>query len=95
MDVSWALGVALGHVRAATAALVAAEDPSGESLFLAGECLDLEGVFSEFGVVAEVVDAEVSASVSLDRAADVLASIRAGVPLVLWSGLQALRARAS
>lgn len=92
---SWALGVALGHVRAATAALVAADDSSGESLFLAGECLDLEGVFSEFGVVAEPVDAEVSALESLDRAGDVLACFRADVPLVLWADLQALRTRAS
>ena len=32
MDESLALGLALGHVRSAVVAFVAAEDPSGESL---------------------------------------------------------------
>ena len=43
MDELLALGLALGHVRSAVVAFVAAEDPSGESLFLAAECLELEG----------------------------------------------------
>lgn len=93
MDGSTAMGIALGHVRNAVAAFVAAEDSSGESLFLAAECLELEGLFSEFGVVAAVVDREVGALESLDLAAEALAAVRPSVPLVLWAGLQALRAR--
>jgi hypothetical protein len=38
--------VGLGHVRNA-AAFLAADDPSSECLFLAAECLDLEGLFRE------------------------------------------------
>ena len=57
VDGSWALGLALGHVRNAVVAFVAAEDPSGESLFLAAECLELEGLFAELGVEPELVDA--------------------------------------
>lgn len=90
-----ALAIALGHVRNAVAAFAEAEDPSGESLFLAAECLDLEGLFSEFYVVADVVDREVGARESLDLAAEALAAVRRTVPLVLWAGLQALRARAA
>lgn len=95
MGGSWAFAVALGHVRNAVAAFVAAEDPSGESLFLAAECLDLEGLFSEFGVIPEVVDLEAGARESLDLAAEALAAVRPAVPLVLWAALQALRARAA
>ena len=46
-DGSWALAVSLGHVRNAVVAFVAAEDPSGASLFLAAECLELEGLFAD------------------------------------------------
>lgn len=56
MEGSWALGVALGHVRCAVAAFVAAEDLSGESVFLAADCLDLEGVFADCGVEPQLVD---------------------------------------
>ena len=40
-DGSWALAVSLGHVRCAVVAFVAAEDSSGESLFLAADCLEV------------------------------------------------------
>jgi len=95
VDGSLVLAIALGHVRNAAAAFVAAEDPTGESLFLAAECLDLEGMFSEFDVIPEVVDRDVGAPESLDLAAEVLASVRPNVPLALWAGLQALRRRAA
>lgn len=95
MDGSWALAIALGHVRNAAAGFVAAEDPTGESLFLAAECLDLEGLYSEFGVVPEVVARDIGASESLDLAAEVLASVRPNVPLAVWAGMQALRRRAA
>ena len=95
MDGSTAMAIALGHVRNAVAALVEVDDPSGESLFLAAECLELEGLFSEFDVVAEMVDPEVGAPESLDLAAEALSGARPAVPLVLWASLQALRARAT
>ena len=57
MDGSCALGLALGHVRNAAAAFVAEQDDSGESLFLAGECLELEGLFADFDVTPVAVDA--------------------------------------
>lgn len=79
------LGRALGHVRNAVVAFVGADDPSGESLFLAAECLDLEGLFAELGVEPELVDPGVDAMASLDAASHALA---------LWARLQVVRARA-
>jgi len=95
MDGSWALGLALGHVRSAVVAFVSTEDPSGESLFLAAECLELEGLFADLGVEPELVDAGVDAIASLDAASEALATARSVVPLALWAGLQAVRAKAA
>ncbi len=95
MDESLALGLALGHVRSAVVAFVAADDPTGESLFLAAECLDLEGLFGDFGVALQPVDSGVDALASLDAASDVLASVQPMVPLAVWAALQAVRARAA
>ena len=50
MDGPEGLGLALGHVRNAASAFWAADDPSDECLFLAAECVDVEGLFSELGV---------------------------------------------
>lgn len=95
MDAAGGLGLAWGHVRNAAAGFLAVDDPSGECLFLAAECLDLEGLFSELGVAPEFVDESVDAAGSLDRAAAVLSAVRSGVPLAVWAALQALRARAA
>ncbi len=95
MDAPGGLGLAWGHVRNAAAAFLAVDDPSGECLFLAADCLDLEGLFSELGVAPEFVDETVDAIGSLDRAAAVLEAVRPGVPLAVWAGVQALRARAA
>lgn len=92
---SRALAVSLGHVRNAVVAFVAAEDPSGESLFLAAECLELEGVFAELGVDPEFADPGTDGVESLDAASDALAAARPVVPLALWAALQAVRARAA
>ena len=94
MDGSLDLARALGHVRNAVVAFVAAEDPSGESLFLAADCLDLEGLFADLGVEPEPVDPGASAIASLDAASEALAAARPVVPLAVWAGLQAVRARA-
>ena len=93
MSVS-ALGLALGHLRNAAVGFAARGDVSDESAFLAAECLDLEGLFADVGVVPEVVVSGLSPSESLERASRLLESGRGHVPLGLWSGLQALRARA-
>ena len=95
MNGSVGLARALGHVRNAVVAFVAAEDPSGESLFLAAECLDLEGLFAEWGVEPELLDPEPDAAASLDAASEALAAARPDAPLALWAALQAVRARAA
>ena len=95
MDESLALGLALGHVRSAVVAFVAADDPTGESLFLAAECLDLEGLFGDLGVVPQPVDSGIDAIKCLYAASDALTAARPAVPLALWAALQALRARAA
>jgi len=89
------LARALGHVRNAVVAFVAADDPTGESLFLAAECLDLEGLFAELGVEQEFLDPERDAATSLAAASESLAAARPLVPLALWARLQAVRARAA
>ena len=93
-DGSWALAVSLGHVRNAVVAFVAAEDPSGASLFLAADCLEVEGLFADLGVEPEPVDPSVDGVASLDAASEALATARPVVPLAVWAGLQAVRARA-
>ena len=95
MDELLALGLALGHVRSAVVAFVAAEDPSGGSLFLAAECLELEGLFADLRVEPALVDPGVDAIASLDAASEALVAARPVVPLALWAGLQAVRARAA
>ena len=57
----------MGFVRCATRAFVAEVDPSGEGLFLASECLDLEALFAELGVVPALVDGDLSAVGALER----------------------------
>ena len=95
MEESGALGLALGHVRNAVAGFWAVEDPSGESLFWAAECVDLEGLFADLGVVPVFVEPGLDPLASLDAAAAVLSEARGRVPLALWAALQAVRSRAS
>ena len=95
MNGSLELARALGHVRNAVVAFVAADDPTGESLFLAAECLDLEGLFAELGVEQELLEPERDAATSLAAASESLAAARPLVPLALWARLQAVRARAA
>ena len=95
MDGSCALGLALGHVRNAAAAFVAAEDDSGESLFVAAECLELEGLFADFHVIPVPVDAGLGGVESLQAAAVALGNDPTSVPLTVWVGVEALRARVS
>jgi hypothetical protein len=94
-DGSWALAVSLGHVRCAVVAFVAAEDSSGESLFLAADCLEVEGLFADLGVEPEPVDPSVDGVASLDAASEALAAAQPVVPLALWAALQAVRASAA
>lgn len=95
MDSQVALGRALGHVRNAANAFWEADDPSGECLFLAADCLDVEGLISELGVVPVVVDVDWDPVASLAQASVELEAARAAVPLPVWAAVQALRARAA
>lgn len=95
MDATGGLGFAWGHVQNATTAFLAVDDPSSECLFLAAECLDLEGLFTELGVAPESVDEGLDAVGSLSRAAALLEEIGPVVPLEVWVAVQSLRARAA
>ena len=85
----------MGHVRNAASAFLAVDDPSSECLFLAVECLDLEGLFTELGVAPEFVDEGLDAAGSLSRASVLLEEIRPVVPLAVWAAMESLRARAA
>jgi len=95
MDAPEDLGFAWGHVRNAAAAFLAVDDPSSECVFLAAECLDLEGLFTELGVAPEFVDEGLDAAGSLSRASALLQEIRPVVPLAVWVAVESLRARAA
>lgn len=95
MDGPVELSRALGHVRNAASAFFAVDDPSSECLFLAAQCLDLEGLFSELGVAPEFVDEGLDAAGSLSRASFLLEEIRPVVPLAVWVAVESLRARAA
>ena len=95
MDGPVGLSRALGHVRNAASAFFAVDDPSSECLFLAAQCLDLEGLFSELGVAPEFVDEGLDAAGSLSRASFLLEEIRPVVPLAVWVAVESLRARAA
>jgi hypothetical protein len=93
VDESWELAAALGYVGNAVVELLSKEDASGEALFLAAECLDLEGRFAEFGIEAEPVEPLGDAIEALDAACEVLAASQSPVPLSLWAALQAVRVK--
>lgn len=95
MDESWELSSALGYVRNAAVEFLATGDDSGESMFLAAECLALEGLFVELGVEPELVVPCGDAIEELDAACEVLAASQSSVPLSLWAALQAVRGRAA
>jgi len=82
-------------VRNAASAFFAVDDASSECLFLAAQCLDLEGLFSELGVAPEFVDEGLDAAGSLSRASALLEEIRPVVPLAVWVAVESLRARAA
>jgi len=82
-------------VRNAASAFFAVDDPSSECLFLAAQCLDLEGLFSELGVAPEFVEEGLDAAGSLSRASFLLEEIRPVVPLAVWVAVESLRARAA
>lgn len=80
----------MGHVRNAVAGFVATNDGSGESLFLAAECLELEGLFAELGVTPEPVDAELDAVESLRAASRERTEASFSVPRVVRDAVEAL-----
>ena len=95
MDGSSAVGRALGHIRNAVVAFVTTDDGSGESLFLAAECLELEGTLAELGVTPEPVDPGLDAVESLRAASRELNAARSSAAQALCSGIEMLLARIS
>lgn len=85
------VGVAWGHVRNAAAGLLAVEDPSGESLFVFAECLDVEDALAALGAAPVFVEGGLSPVESLVAASEALE--RVGQP-ALAAVLDGLAARA-
>lgn len=73
-------------MRNAVVAFVAAEDPSGASLFLAADCLEVEGLFADLGVEPEPVDP------SVDAGADRVGGLLAAWPRLATAALRVLDA---
>ena len=90
-----AMSEAFGHVRSAAAELLKADDPSGDSLWMGAQALDLVEMFDELDVEPAVVGAGLSAAESLVFAAGLLEQERDRVPLAIWSQLRVLLDRVS
>lgn len=85
-----ALGAVYGHVRVATSELLATDSAETARLELGLQALDLQAILEELEVEPVYVPPGLSAAESLAAAADLLDRHRAGVPLGVWSRLQAL-----
>ena len=88
-QIEWALSVALGHIRNATAALLAADDQTSESLLCGIAGLDLQGLFAD--VWPAYINDDLTAAESLAAAEHVLDQVVDEVPLAIWAGLRSLR----
>ena len=88
------LAVVLGHVRNAVAAFARADDPTGESLFLVADCLELEGYLVGLGLAPIVVDPDPNGFACLASAAALLGDQPELVSPLVWESLQRLLARA-
>lgn len=87
------VGVAWGHVRNAAAGLLGVEDPSGESLFVFAECLDVEDALAALGAAPVFVEARLSPRESLVAASVALASVGQPTLAAVVDGLAARAAR--
>lgn len=90
------LSLALGHLRNAAAGFIRQPDPTGEAMFLAAECLDVECLVTELGVLPEwLPDDGATPSECLARSVEVLESAPASaVPLGVWAAVKALHDKA-
>lgn len=90
------LGLVLGHLRNAAAGFLRQPDPTGEAMFLAAECLDVECLLSELGAVPEWLPDDGASPVEcLARSVRVLeAAPASAVPFGVWAALRALHDRA-
>jgi hypothetical protein len=88
------LAMVLGHVRNAVAAFAQADDPSGESLFLAADCLELEGHLVGLGLAPVSIPPDPDGFACLASAAALLGEQPELVPPLVWESLQLLLARA-
>ena len=75
--------------------LLGEPDAVPHSVGLAAECRGLEAWFVELGVAPAVLEPTADPVDALDAASAALAGGEAFVPLGLWAGLQALRAKAN
>lgn len=90
------LSLALGHLRNAAAGFIKKPDPTGEAMFLAAECLDVECLVTELGVLPEwVPDDGATPAECLARSVAVLEGAPASaVPLGVWAAVKALHDKA-
>jgi hypothetical protein len=83
------LGEAVGHLRNATEMLLAAEDPSGTSLLLGVESLELQDMLGE--IWPAYIEDDRTAAESLAKAESLLAQVIDDVPLAVSVRLRSLR----
>lgn len=89
VHVEEALSLALGHIRNATETLLSNNSKRAEPLLLGISCLDLQSMFG--GAQPAWIPNELTASESLARAEEELATILDDVPLAIWAELRSLR----
>lgn len=90
-DVDDVLGEALGHIRNATSELLGADDPTGESLLLGIQGLELQEMLGD--VWPAYIPDDRTAAESLGEAEQLLGEVIDSVPLAVWAALRSLRAQ--
>lgn len=81
---------AMGYIRVAISDLLAADDPTGRSLELAGQALDIEEAFDEMNVEPTYIEPGIETKVALATAAALLQQSPSQVPLGVWGRLRRL-----
>ncbi|MBK8458817.1 MAG: hypothetical protein IPL43_00190 [Micropruina sp.] len=87
------LSRALGHVRNASAALLAGSDGADTALLLGLACLDLEDLFAELEVVPAFIAADLSPAGCIEEAMGLVEVEPDEVSVAIWAALLALRTR--
>lgn len=81
------LAEALGHLRQAAHQLLAADDPTGRSMALATEILDIENLLEELGIEPAWVPTSPAPAQSLTAAARLLSNAADMLPSDIWPTL--------